>query len=170
MRVLLDTNIYIYYYIPSNYVKKADEERWKQLRNKSRIVFESILAGKHKLIIPATILIEVAAKIFEFTGDEEKTGFIIGGLKDLVKNRIAEMAYLGELATDQSISSVYQSRLKAVDSTIMASCLVEQATVVTNDGELYLSLKSVPPDDDGRVIDAILLREASEQQLTDLFS
>lgn len=170
MRVLLDTNIYIYYYIPSNYVKSSDEKRWKSLRNKSRIIFESVLAGKHKLVIPAIILVEVAAKIFEFTGDEEKTGYIVDSLKKLSENGIAHMAYMDYIATDQSISSIYQTGLKAVDSIIMACCLVEQATLVTNDAEMYLSVKNVPPDEDGQVVDAILLRDASEEQMSVLFS
>lgn len=170
MRILLDTNVYIYRFVPPQYVSSSDRSRWTDLHSKAKIVYDNILARKHQLIIPSVVLVEIASVVQSITGDEAIAAQATDELKKLVDERIAEIAYLDDLLMNQSISFVFESKLKAIDAVIATCCLIKQASLLTNDGELYTGVISLPLDPVIPYrIDAYILRDVSEAQLNQLF-
>ncbi|MGH2612723.1 MAG: type II toxin-antitoxin system VapC family toxin [Rhabdochlamydiaceae bacterium] len=170
MIILLDTNIFVYYLVPPEYLLPADRTRWSELHDKAKIIYENILAGKHTLVVPAIILVEIASIIQSITGDESKAAQAIEEIKRLNQEGIANILYLDSLLTEQSVSFVIESKLKSVDAIIGTCSVIRQATLVTNDADLYLAIINIPaePGVSDR-IDAYLLRAVSIDQLNELF-
>lgn len=170
MIVLLDTSIHVYYLVPPEYVPAEDRTRWSELHDKAKIIYKNILSGRHTLVVPAVILVEIASVIQSITGEESKAAQAVDELSRLNQEGITSILYLDSLLTEQSISFAIESKLKSVDAIIGACSVIRQATLVTNDADLYQAITSMPaePGVTDR-IDAYLLGAVSIGQLGELF-
>jgi len=71
MNITLDSNVLVYSFVPPLHKNKKKREEWEILHTKARRLFEDIIAGKHELIVPFAVVVEVASVVALLTGKEE---------------------------------------------------------------------------------------------------
>ena len=155
----LDTNVLVYAFISPEFVPKARKEEWLTLNNNARLLYEDILAGKHELIIPSTVLIEMAAVISAMSGEEQAR-------KDVnnVKNN-ALIAYDDPIFTEQAIGHWLALKLSGFDTTIASCAIANNATLITNDKAFY---EKFSPRAEDFGIKVLLFRDLADKQIRQL--
>jgi predicted nucleic acid-binding protein len=69
MKVTIDSDVLAYSFIePNKEIYKERYEEFKALHIKADDLFKDVILGKHELIIPSTVLIEVAIVISRAAG------------------------------------------------------------------------------------------------------
>ena len=55
MDITLDSNVLVYAFVPPLHKNKEKREEWKNLHTKARKIYEDVIDGKHRLILPFAI-------------------------------------------------------------------------------------------------------------------
>jgi predicted nucleic acid-binding protein len=71
MIVTLDSNVLVYAFVPPLHKNKEKRREWNDLHVKARKIYENIINGKHRLILPFAVIVEVASVVSSLTGKDE---------------------------------------------------------------------------------------------------
>lgn len=159
MLLVLDTNVLVYAFVSPEFVPTARKLEWVTLNKNARTLYEDILAGRHELIIPSSVLIEMATVISAMC-DEEQARRDVNNVKD---NAI--VVYDDPIFTDQAIAHALSLKLSGFDTAIASCTIMNNATLITNDRAFYEKFSSRARDFRIRVL---FFRELSEKQIREL--
>jgi predicted nucleic acid-binding protein len=71
MDITLDSNVLVYAFVPPIHRNKEKREEWNNLHIKAKKIYESVIRGKQKLILPFAVIVEVASVVALLTGKDE---------------------------------------------------------------------------------------------------
>lgn len=115
--------------------------------------------GKHDLIIPSAVLIEVAAVISAMS-DKKLAGEDIYNIQGN-----AVIVYDDPNFTEQAIAYALELRLSGFDATVATCAVTNTATLITNDGKFFRAFSDRAKDFGVRVL---LFRDMTEEQIKEL--
>lgn len=159
MHLVLDTNVLVYAFVSPEFVPKVRKDEWFALHSKARLLYEDILSGKHYLIIPSTVLIEMAAVISAMSGEEQARMDV-----DNVKEN-ALILYDDPIFTEQAIAHAVNLKLSGFDTTIASCAILNSATLITNDRGFY---EKFSPKARDFGVNVLLFRNLTDKQIIEL--
>jgi predicted nucleic acid-binding protein len=150
MRLTIDSDVVAYAFIePTKEVYKERFAEFKVLHNKADYIYRSVIRGVHELIIPSTVLIEVAIVMSRAVGDE-----IAKTVYERVKKHATEIIYLNEGFTTYCMEKGIKTHLSGFDTVVFACVIHVDSVLVTNDQSFFRNVEKHHPE-----IRAYLLRE-----------
>lgn len=155
MKVTIDSDALVYAFIePNKEVYKEKYEEFEALHNKADCLFKDVIKGNYELIIPSTVLIEVAIVISRAVGSK-----IAKNVYESIKKNAAEILYLNEDFTTYCMEKGIETHLSGFDAVVFACALREKSTLITNDRRFFRNVKDHHPE-----IKVIFLREIEESK------
>jgi len=132
MDITLDSNVLVYAFVPPLHKDKMKREEWKNLHTKARKIYESIIEGKHRLILPFVVIVEVASVVSLLTGKEEFGKDAALEIEDSAKVILFDSNFK-ERVLDYAI------KIKAggFDNIIAITSILYGTTLITNDKPFY---------------------------------
>jgi len=92
MKVTIDSDVLVYAFMePNKKIYKEKYEEFKVLHNIADSIFKDVIHGDHELIIPSTVLIEVAIVMSRAVGSE-----IAKEVYENIKKNATSILYLNE--------------------------------------------------------------------------
>ncbi len=156
MKVTFDSDVLAYAFIePAKEVFKEKYEEFKALHIKADGLFKDVIKGNHELIIPSTVLIEVAIVISRAAGSE-----IAKSVYGNIKKHAAEILYLNDSFTLYCMEKGIETHMSGFDAVVFASALHVGSALVTNDRRFFRNVKEHHPE-----INAYFLREMDVNEL-----
>ena len=150
MKLTIDSDVLAYAFIePTKKVYKERFDEFKVLHNKADYLYKCVIRGVHELIIPATVLIEVAI-VMSRTVEEETAKSVY----EKVKRHASKILYLNEKFTSYSMEKGIKTHLSGFDTVVFACVVHANSALVTNDRSFFRNVKKHHPE-----IKAYLLRE-----------
>lgn len=132
MDITLDSNVLVYAFVPPLHKNKEKREEWKNLHAKARKIYEDVIEGKHRLILPFAVIVEVSSVVSMLTGKEEFGKDAALEIEDSAKVVLFD-SDLKERAID------YAVKIKAggFDNIIAITTILYGTTLITNDKPFY---------------------------------
>ncbi len=132
MNLTLDSNVLVYAFVPPLHKNKERRKEWKELHIKARKIYEDVIKGKHRLILPFAVIVEVASVVSNLTGKDELGKDTALEIEDSAKIILFD-SDLKERAVDYAI------RIKAggFDNLIAVAAILYGTTLITNDKPFY---------------------------------
>jgi len=150
MKLTIDSDALAYAFIePTKEVYKEDFVMFKALHNKADYLYKGVISGVHDLIIPSTVLLEVAIVMSRAVGEEIATR-----VYEKVKRQATEILYLTEKFTTFCMEKGIATHLSGFDTVVLACVVHANSTLITNDQSFFRNVKKHHPE-----IRAYLLRE-----------
>ncbi len=150
MKLTLDSDALVYAFIePTKEVYKEKYLEFEVLHRKSDSLFNDVIKGNHDLIIPSTVLIEVAIVISRAVGIK-----IAKKVYESIKKNATEILYLNENFTEYCMEKGIETHLSGFDTVVFACAVHEKSALITNDRRFFLNVKKHHPE-----INAYFLRE-----------
>ena len=160
MDLTLDSNVLVYANIPPYHKDPKEFKRWEGLHKKSKQLFEDILRGKHNLIIPFSVLVEVASVISILTGKRDIAKDVAIQIEDASKLIIFDRDLM-----DVAIEHAIEIKAGGFDNIIATTSISYKTLLITNDKPFYEKIAKVSYLYD---IDVKLLREMSIRVIKEL--
>jgi len=160
MRLVFDTNVLVYAFITPEFVARIRKREWLELHRKASRLYEEVLAQKHTLFIPSSVLIELGSVIAGLTGDEEKARRTIENVRS-----VAWIVYEDPLFTERSINIGIRLKLSGFDTSIATCAIVNSAILITNDKRFY---EKFSPKAEEYGVKIYLLREMTMEEIETL--
>lgn len=141
MNLTLDSNVLVYAFVPPLHKNIEKRKEWNELHIKAKKIYEGVIEGKHKLILPFAVIVEVASVVSNLTGKDELGKDAALEIEDSAKILLFD-SDLKERAVDYAI------RIKAggFDNLIAVTAILYGTTLITNDRPFYDKL--VPYSDE----------------------
>lgn len=96
MKVTIDSDVLVYAFIePTKRIYKENYEKFIVLHAKADSIFKDVINGDYELIIPSTVLIEVAIVISRAVGSK-----IAKEVYETIKENASSILYLNENFTE----------------------------------------------------------------------
>ena len=150
MKLTIDSDALAYAFIePTKEVYKDDFEMFKALHIKADYLYKGVISGAYDLIIPSTVLIEVAIVMSRAVGEE-----IAKRVYEKVKRQTTEILYLTDKFTTSCMETGIITHLSGFDTVVLACVIHANSTLITNDKSFFRNVKKHHPE-----IKASLLRE-----------
>ena len=137
MNITLDSNVLVYSFVPPLHKNKKKREEWRTLHTKARRLFEDIIAGKHELVVPFAVVVEVASVVALLTGKEE-----FGKDAALEIEDSAQIILFDSDIKDRVLDYAVKIKAGGFDNIIAITSIMYGTTLITNDRPLYEKLKS----------------------------
>jgi len=150
MKLTIDSDVLAYAFIePTKEVYKERFDEFKALHNKADYIYKGVIRDIHELIIPSTVLIEVAIVMSRAVGEE-----IAKTVYERVKKHATEILYINEKFTTYCMGKGIKTHLSGFDTVVFACVVHADSALVTNDRSFFRNVKKHHPE-----IKAYLLRE-----------
>jgi predicted nucleic acid-binding protein len=135
MDITLDSNVLVYAFVPPIHRNKEKREEWNNLHIKAKKIYESVIRGKQKLILPFAVIVEVASVVALLTGKDEYGKDVAMEIEDSAQIILFD-SDLKERALDYAI------KIKAggFDNFIAITAILFGTTLITNDRPFYNKL------------------------------
>jgi predicted nucleic acid-binding protein len=132
MDITLDSNVLVYAFVPPIHRNKEKREEWNNLHIKAKKIYESMIRGKQKLILPFAVIVEVASVVALLSGKEEYRKDVAFEIEDSARIILFD-SDLKERALDYAI------KIKAggFDNFIAITAILFGTTLITNDRPFY---------------------------------
>lgn len=119
MKLTIDSDVLAYAFIePTKEVYKERFDEFKALHNKADYIYKGVIRGVHELIIPSTVLIEVAIVMSRAVGEA-----IAKTVYERVKKHATEILYLNEEFTTYCMEKGIETHLSGFDSVVFVAFL-----------------------------------------------
>lgn len=63
MDITLDSNVLVYSFVPPLHKNKKKRKEWENLHLKAKEIYEGVIGGRYRLILPFAVIIEVASVV-----------------------------------------------------------------------------------------------------------
>jgi predicted nucleic acid-binding protein len=142
MKVTIDSDVLAYSFIePSKNIYKDKYEEFKALHIKADNLFKDVILGKHELIIPSTVLIEVPIVISRAAGTKAAKA-----VYENIMKHAAEILYLNERFTSYCMENGIKTHLSGFDTVVFACALQANSTLITNDRRFFRNVEEHHPE------------------------
>lgn len=142
MKVTLDSDVLAYAFIePDEDIYKERYEEFEVLHNKADILFKDVIKGNYELIIPSTVLIEVAIVMSRAVGSE-----IAKMVYERIMKHTTEILYLDEYFTSYCMKRGIKTHLSGFDTVVFSCACYVNSVLVTNDRRFSRNLKNHHPE------------------------
>ncbi len=142
MKVTLDSDVLAYAFIkPDKDIYKERYEEFEVLHNKADILFKDVIKGNYELIIPSTVLIEVAIVMSRAVGSE-----IAKMVYEHIMKHTTEVLYLNENFTHYCMERGIKTHLSGFDTVVFSCACYMNSVLVTNDRRFFRNLKNHHPE------------------------
>ncbi|MCK4732083.1 MAG: PIN domain-containing protein [Methanophagales archaeon] len=156
MKLTIDSDVLAYAFIePTKKVYKERFDEFTVLHNKADYLYKCVIRGVHELIIPATVLIEVAIVMSRTVGEETAKS-----VYEKVKRHASKILYLNEKFTSYCMEKGIKTHLSGFDTVVFACVVHANSALVTNDRSFFRNVKKHHPE-----ITAYLLREMDVDEI-----
>ncbi len=118
------------------------------MHKKADSIYKDVIAGIHELIIPSTVLIEVAIVMSRAAGEN-----IAREVYENIKRHASEILYLNEEFSAYCAEKGMKIRLSGFDTVVFSCAVHENSALITNDLSFYRNVKKHHPE-----VDIYLLR------------
>ena len=132
MGITLDSNVLVYAFVPPIHKNKDKREEWKNLHIKAKRIYEGIIKGKQKLILPFAVIVEVASVISLLTGKEE-----FGKDSALEIEDAAEVVLFDSDFKERALDYAVKIKAGGFDNLIAITSILYGTTLITNDKPFY---------------------------------
>ena len=157
MRLTLDSNVLVYALAPPLHKRVLRKRGWRELSEKASILFEDIIKGKHRLVIPYSVPVEIAAVVAILTGDEAKGKEAASEVMG-----VAEVVFYDERLAEKAIEHAVKIRASGFDNIVATTAILGKATLLTNDRIFYEKMSRVASE---YGVDVKLFRELQKDQI-----
>lgn len=150
MKLTIDSDVLAYAFIePTREVYREKFEEFKALHDKADHIYKRAIRGNHELVIPSTVLIEVAIVMSRAAGSG-----IARAVYESIKRHATEILYLNENFTSYSVEKGIKTHLSGFDTVVFACANYMDSTLITNDQRFFRNVEEYHPE-----IKAYFLRE-----------
>lgn len=132
MDITLDSNVLVYAFVPPLHKNKEKREEWKNLHTKARKIYEDVIEGKHRLILPFAVIVEVSSVVSMLTGKEE-----FGKDAALEIEDSAEVILFDSDFKERAIDYAVKIKAGGFDNIIAITTILYGTTLITNDKPFY---------------------------------
>ena len=132
MILTLDSNVLVYAFIPPIHKNEDKRKEWNDLHVKARKIFEEIIGGKHKLILPFAVILEVASVVSSLTGKEE-----LGKDTAIEISDCAEIVLFDSDFRERALDYAVRIRAGGFDNLIAITSILFGTTLITNDRPFF---------------------------------
>ncbi len=155
MKVTIDSDVLVYAFIePTKKIYKEKYEEFKVLHDKADCIFKDVIHGDHELIIPSTVLIEVAIVMSRAVGSE-----IAKEVYENIKKNTTSILYLNENFTEYCMEKGIET-LSGFDTVVFACAFRENSILITGDRRFFHNVQEHHPE-----VKSYLLREMNIDDL-----
>lgn len=156
MKLTIDSDALAYAFIePTRGIYKERFDEFKALHDKADCIYKGVIKSVHELIIPSTVLIEVAIVMSRAVGEE-----IAKTVYEKVKKHATEILYLNEKFTAYCVQKGIKTHLSGFDTVVFACAVHANSALVTNDRSFFRNVKKHHPE-----IKAYFLREMDGDEI-----
>ena len=156
MKLTIDSDVLAYAFIePTKEVYKERFDEFEALHNKADYLYKGVIRGVHELIIPSTVLVEVAIVMSRAVGEE-----IAKTVYEKVKKHAIEIIYLNEKFTAYCMEKGIKTHLSGFDTVVFACVVHANSALLTNDRSFFRNVKKHHPE-----IKSYLLREMDADEI-----
>ncbi len=156
MKLTIDSDALVYAFIePTKEIYKEKYEEFEALHNKADSLFKGVIKGNYELIIPSTVLIEVAIVMSRAVGSK-----IAMKVYEYIKSNATAILYLNENFTEYCTKKGIETHLSGFDTVVFASALHENSILITDDRRFFRNVKEHHPE-----VKAFFLREMNIDEL-----
>jgi predicted nucleic acid-binding protein len=142
MKVTIDSDVLAYAFIePNKDIYKEKYEEFETLHSKADSLFKDVIKGHHELIIPSTVLIEVAIVMSRAVGSK-----IAKKVYESIKKNAAGILYLNENFREYCMEKGIETRLSGFDAVVFACAFRETSILITNDRRFFRNVKDNHPE------------------------
>ncbi len=142
MKVTIDSDVLVYAFIePTKKIYKEKYEEFKVLHDKADSIFKDVIQGDHELIIPSTVLIEVAIVISRAVGSE-----IAKEVYENIKKNATLILYLDDNFTEYCMEKGIETHLSGFDTVVFACAFHENSTLITGDRRFFHNVQRHHPE------------------------
>jgi len=128
MDITLDSNVLVYAFVPPLHKNKEKREEWKNLHTKARKIYEDVIEGKHRLILPFAVIVEVSSVVSMLTGKEE-----FGKDAALEIEDSSEVILFDSDLKERAIDYAVKIKAGGFDNIIAITTILYGTTLITND-------------------------------------
>ena len=125
---------------PTKKIYKEQFEEFAALHDKADRIYKSLIRGDHELVIPSTVLIEVAIVMSRIVG-----GDIAKAVYEKLKGHTTEILYLNENFTEYCVDKGIRTHLSGFDTIVFACAEYMDSVFITNDRRLFRNVKKHHP-------------------------
>ncbi len=142
MKVTLDSDVLAYAFIePSKDIYREKYEEFVVLHHKADSLLKDVIMGNHELVIPSTVLIEVAIVMSRAAGSEIATM-----VYEQMVRHAANILYLNENFTFYCMKNGIETHLSGFDTVVFACARRMNSVLVTNDRRFYHNMEKHHPE------------------------
>lgn len=117
---------------PSLHKNKEKRKDWSDLHIKAKKIYEDVIEGKHKLILPFAVIVEVAPVVSNLTGKEE-----FGKDTALEIEDSAEIILFDSDFKERALDYAVKIKAGGFDNLIAITSILFGTTLITNDKPFY---------------------------------
>jgi len=128
----LDSNVLVYAFVPPLHKNEEKRKEWKNLHDKAKKIYESIIEGKHRLVLPFAVILEVASVVSMLTGKEE---FGIDAAIEIEES--ATIVLFDRDLKERSLEYAVKIKAGGFDNIIAITSIIYGTTLITNDKPFY---------------------------------
>ena len=141
MKLTIDSDVLVYAFVkPTKKIYKEQFEEFAALHDKADRIYKSVIRGDHELVIPSTVLIEVAIVMSRMVG-----GDIAKAVYERLKGHTTEILYLNEHFTTYCVDKGIKTHLSGFDTVVFACADYMDSKLITNDRRLFRNVKKHHP-------------------------
>ncbi len=122
----------MYAFVPPIHKNKEKREEWNNLHIKAKKIYESIIEGKHRLILPFAVIVEVASAVSMLTGKAE-----FGKDAAIEIEDSAELVLFDSDFKERALDYAVKIKAGGFDNIIAIASILYGTTLITNDKPLY---------------------------------
>lgn len=122
----------VYAFVPPIHKNIEKRKDWNDLHIKAKKIYESIIEGKHKLILPFAVVLEVASVISNLTGKEEFGKDTAMEIEDS-----AEIILFDSDIMERALDYAVKLKAGGFDNLIAITSILYGTTLITNDKPFY---------------------------------
>lgn len=154
MDLTFDSTIFVYAFFQIDKVKSDDK---RKLCEKAHFLYESILAGKHSVIIPSIVLSEVCAAISRLTRKEERALEVTNEIRGS-----CVVVYETDVLIDKVLPLIAKINHTGLDALVSSFTKIYKTLLITDDRKLY----DVLQDRKNQIeVEVKLLKDLSEEEI-----
>lgn len=132
MDITLDSNVLVYAFVPPLHKDMKKREEWRNLHIKAKKIYESIIEGEYRLIIPFAVIVEVASVVSLLTGKEE-----FGKDAALEIEDSAEIILFDSDFKERALDYAVKIKAGGFDNLLTITSILYGTTLITNDKPLH---------------------------------
>lgn len=142
MKVTIDSDVLVYAFVePTKKTQKDNYEDFKVLHAKADSIFKDVINGNYELIIPSTVLVEVAIVMSRAVGSR-----IAKDVYESIKKNASSILYLNENFTEYCMEKGVETHLSGFDTVVFACAYRENSILITGDRRFFHNVQEHHPE------------------------